>query len=165
MQILTFSKWTKEATKKNSFYWKISHSKCVDNDDDDAANETTRCWAYVQKRSFSISLQQTIVYLDNIRPYWWHMHNEKWNQNSLYHLYIFLCAFCNVFSTSGAFVREGHAYFKTQVIKIMEERLTSRHTKNLEPIEDRSTGINCIISKVNIGSLAVPFEQWRCAIW
>ena len=31
-----------EATKKNSFYWKISHSKCVDNDDD-AANETTRC--------------------------------------------------------------------------------------------------------------------------
>ena len=75
-----------EATKKNSFYWKISHSKCVDNDDDDAANETTRCWAYVQKRSFSISLQQTIVYLDNIRPYWWHMHNEKWNQDSLYHL-------------------------------------------------------------------------------
>ena len=70
----------------NSFYWKISHSKCVDNDDDDAANETTRCWAYVQKRSFSISLQQTIVYLDNIRPYWWHMHNEKWNQDSLYHL-------------------------------------------------------------------------------
>ena len=31
----------------NSFYWKISHSKCVDNDDD-AANETTRCWAYVR---------------------------------------------------------------------------------------------------------------------
>ena len=87
---------------------------------------------------------------------------------------IFLCAFCDVFSTSGAFVREGHAYFKTQVIKDTEERLTSVWRdvtvrsvsmsafyviSNLEPIEDRSTGINCIISKVNIGSLAVPFEQ------
>ena len=90
-------------------------------------------------------------------------------------IYTFSCVlFCDVFSTSGAFVREGHAYFKTQVIKDTEERLTSVWRdvtvrsvsmsalyviSNLEPIEDSFTGINCIISKVKIGSSAVPFEQ------